>query len=103
VLNDALVGTNAVVFAYGDVGASAKALADFTKDVEKFQLKVGVMDGAKLDEAKIKYLATLPSKEVLRSKLLGLFQAPMSRFLYQLNAPTSSFVRLLAAHKDKQG
>ena len=103
VLNDALVGTNAVIFAYKDVSASAKTLADFTKDVEKFQLKIGVMDGAKLDESKIKYLATLPSKEVLRAKLLGLFQAPMSRFLGQLNAPASSFVRVLSAHKDKQG
>jgi large subunit ribosomal protein L10 len=35
------VGTNAVVFAYGEAAGSAKALADFGKDVEQFQLKVG--------------------------------------------------------------
>ena len=37
-------GTNAIVFAYGDVTASAKVLSGFAKDVEMLQLKVGVMD-----------------------------------------------------------
>ena len=101
VMHDTLVGTNAFVFAFEDVSAPAKILSDFAKDVEQLQLKIGVMDGTKLDQEGIKYLATLPSKEVLRAQLLGVFSAPMAKFLGQLEAAPSSFVRLLSAQKTK--
>jgi large subunit ribosomal protein L10 len=96
------VGNNAVVFAYTDAPASAKALTDFAKDVELLQVKVGVMDGRKLDANGIKALASLPSKEVLRAMFLGTLQAPMSKFVRTLSAVPSGFVRVLAAQKDKQ-
>lgn len=96
------IGNNAVIFSYGDASASAKALSDFAKDVELLQLKVGVMEGQKLDTNGIKALASLPTKEVLRSMLLGTLQAPMAKFVGTLNAVPSGFVRVLAAHKDKQ-
>lgn len=102
-LKDSFVGNNAVVFAYSDASASAKALADFAKEVELLQLKVGVMDGQKLDAQRIKALANLPSKEVLRAQLLGLLQQPMAKFVGTLNAVPSGFVRVLAAQKDKLG
>lgn len=96
-------GTNAIVFAYGDISASAKTIADFAKDVEVLQIKTGVMDGRGMTADGIKYLATLPPKEVLRAQLLGLFQAPMGKFVRTLAAVPGGFVRVLAAHKDKQG
>lgn len=102
-LKTGFVGTNAVVFAFGEAPATAKALADFAKDVESLQLKVGAMEGASLNTASIKALANLPSKEVLRSQLLGVLQAPMSKFVGTLNAVPSGFVRVLAAQKDKLG
>jgi large subunit ribosomal protein L10 len=102
-IKDSFVGNNAVVFAYGDAPASAKALADFAKEVELFQLKVGVMDGAKLDTNGIKALANLPSKDVLRAMFLGVLQAPMSKFVRTLSAVPTGFVRVLAAHQEKQG
>ena len=102
-LKDSLVGNNAIIFAYSDASASAKALSDFAKDVELLQLKVGVMEGQKLDTKGIKALANLPSKEVLRAQLLGLLQQPMAKFVGTLNAVPSGFVRVLAAQKDKVG
>jgi len=101
VLEDKFVGTNAVIFAYEDPSASAKALTAFGKDVEAFQLKSGVMDGAGLDAKGITYLATLPGKNELRAQLLGLFAAPMTKFLGTLNAVPEGFVRVLGAQKDK--
>jgi large subunit ribosomal protein L10 len=103
VLNSVLRGTNAIVFAYGDVTASAKVLSTFAKDVELLQLKIGVMENSVLDQEKIKYLATLPSKDVLRAQFLGLLQTPMSKFVGTLNAVPSGFVRVLAAQKEKLG
>jgi len=101
-LSNDLVGTNAVVFAYEDVGASAKALTNFAKDVEQLDVKSGVMDGSRLDKAKVIYLATLPSKEVLRAQLLGLFQAPAQKLVGTLAAVPSGFLRVLSAHQSQK-
>jgi large subunit ribosomal protein L10 len=102
-LKDSFVGNNAIVFAYSDASASAKALTDFSKDVELLQVKVGVMDGSLLDKNRIKALASLPTKDVLRAQFLGLLQAPMQKFVGTLAAVPSGFVRVLAAQKDKGG
>lgn len=85
-------GTNALVFSYGEVNATAKALADFAKDVEVLQIKTGVMDGNALDSAKIKFLATLPGKDQLRSMFLG-----------TLLASGSALARVLKLHAEKNG
>lgn len=102
-LEDKLVGNNAVVFAYEDVSASAKALTAFAKDNEELVVKTGAMDGKVLNESQIKYLATLPGKPELQAKLLGTLQAPSQKFVSLLNQVPSSFVRLLAAYRDKMG
>jgi large subunit ribosomal protein L10 len=89
-ISGTLKGTNAVVFSFGEVNATAKALADFAKDNELLQIKTGVMDGEKLDEAKIKLLATLPGNDQMRAMFLGV-----------LNAPGSKLARCLAEYQKK--
>lgn len=102
-IKDSFVGNNAVVFAFGEAPAVAKALSDFAKDVELLQLKAAVMEGAKLDKNGIKALANLPSKDVLRAQFLGVLQAPASKFVRTLNAVPSGFARVLGAQRDKLG
>lgn len=99
---ESFVGTNAVIFAFGDPSAPAKSINDFAKEVEILQIKAGVMDGAFLDESKVKYLATLPSKEELQAKLLGVLSAPMTKYLGTLQAASSGFVRVLNAYKGQK-
>ena len=99
-LDGEFVGTNAMVFAYEDASATAKALSEFSKEVEHLKLKTGVMDGNKLDEGKIKYLATLPSKDVLRSKLLSVMTQPATNMARLLNAVPSNFLNVMNAYKD---
>ncbi len=99
-LQPKLRGTNAFVFAYGDVSAPAKALTQFAKDVEMLQLKTGMMDGKTMDQAKIQFLSTLPSKEVLRAQLLGVLQAPGTKLARTLKEVPASLVRVLAAKKE---
>lgn len=84
-IGTSMKGTNALVFSFGEVNATAKALADFAKDNEFLQIKTGVMDGEKLDDAKIKFLATLPGKDQLRAMFLGVLQAPGSKLARCLN------------------
>jgi large subunit ribosomal protein L10 len=102
-LQGEFVGTNAFVFAYEDPSASAKALAEFSKDVEALKLKTGVMEGQKLDEGKIKYLATLPGKDELRAKLLSVFMAPATNAVRVMNAVPSGFLNVMNAYKDTKG
>jgi len=94
------VGTNAIVFAYEDVSAPAKALSEYSKDVDALKMKSGVMDGKALDANAVKYLATLPSKEELQAMLLSTFLAPMSKLVRTFNEVPSSFARTLNAYKD---
>ncbi len=85
-LSGSLTGTNAFVFSYGEVHTTAKTLADFAKDVERLQIKSGIMDGAALDAKQVKALAALPGKDALRSMLLGVLLAAGSSLARALNA-----------------
>lgn len=64
------IGTDAV--------APAKVLHDFAKSNDKLVLRAGSYGGKVLDKASVQALASVPSKEVLLSQLLGLMQAPIS-------------------------
>jgi large subunit ribosomal protein L10 len=101
-IKDSLTGNNGVVFAYEDPSASAKTIAAFLKENEAMVLKKGAMDGKALDEAMVKYLATLPGKQELRAKLLGTLQGPMATMLGLMNNVPGTFVRLLSAYKDQK-
>lgn len=96
-ISGAFKGTNAIVFAYGDISAAAKTLSTFAKDVELLQLKTGVMDNQALDSSRITYLATLPSKDVLRAQFLGVLQAPGTKLARTLKEGPASLVRVLNA------
>lgn len=100
-LSSSFKGTNAIVFAYGDISAAAKTLSTFAKDIEVFQLKTGVMDGKALDENKIKFLSTLPGKDQLRAQLLGVLMAPGTKLARTLNEVPSSFARVLKARSEQ--
>jgi len=102
-LDGEFVGTNALVFAFEDASASAKALSEFSKDVEKLKLKTGVMEGQKLDEAKIKFLATLPSKDELRAQLLSVMTMPATSLVRVMNAVPSGILNVMNAYKDTKG
>ena len=78
-------GTNAIVFSYGEVNATAKTLADMAKDVEVLQIKSGMMDGNALDEGKIKFLASLPGGDQLRAQFLSVLNATGSKLARCLN------------------
>lgn len=62
-----------------DAVAAAKVVAEFAKTNDKMVLRGGVYAGKPLDANGVKALASIPSKEVLLSQLLGLMQSPVSR------------------------
>jgi len=102
VLFDDFVGSTAVAWSE-DAVAPAKVLVKFEKDLEKLQLKAGFSSGARLSVEGIKALSKLPSIEELRAQLLGVFLAPASQLLAQVNAPASHLVGVLQAKIDTEG
>ena len=95
--------TTGVAYSSKDPVALAKVLVDFAKDHPSLVVKAGLVSGEQvLDASGVKALSSLPSLPELRSKLLGLMQAPAARLVRVLNAPSTQLVRVLKARQDKE-
>ena len=75
-----LEGPSAMAVSKDDATAPARILCKFAKDAEKLEVKAGVVEGKVYDEAGVKALSTIPSREELLSKLLGSIQSPIANF-----------------------
>ncbi len=69
-----------------DPVAAAKVLNDFAKTNDKLVLKAGCFAGKVLDKAGVQALASIPSRDELLSRLLGIMQAPVTGFACALAA-----------------
>ncbi|NTV95267.1 MAG: 50S ribosomal protein L10 [Thiobacillus sp.] len=69
-----------------DAVAAAKVLNDFAKGNDKLVLKAGCYSGNVLDKAGVQALASIPSREELLARLLGVMQAPVTGFACALAA-----------------
>ena len=96
-LTEHFTGTTSIAMAFGDPVALAKTLVDYAKENEKFELRSAVLDGEVLDGSGIKHLATLPSLDELRGKLVGLLQAPAGKLARLLNEPGGQIARVVSA------
>ena len=78
-------GPSAVAIAKDDATAPARVIADFAKTAEKLEIKGGIVEGVVYDAKGIGEIATIPSREVLISKLLGSLQSPITNFARVMN------------------
>ena len=69
-----------------DAVAAAKVISEFAKTNDKLVIKAGNYAGKSLDKAGVSALASIPTREVLISQLLGVMQAPASGFARALAA-----------------
>lgn len=98
-LGEHFQGPTAVAFAYGDPVGLAKLLVDYAKDHEAFELRGGLLDGRAIDTGEIATLATLPSLDELRGKLIGLLQAPAQKIAAVLAAAPTQLARVIDARR----
>jgi large subunit ribosomal protein L10 len=92
-------GPTAVALSFGDPVGLAKTLVSYAKDHEAFELRGGLMDGRPIDTGEIATLATLPSLDELRGKLVGLLQAPAQKIAAVLVAPAAQVARVMEARR----
>lgn len=85
-LGEVLEGTTAIATSDDDYTAAAKILCKFADTHKKFIIKSGYIDGEIIDEARIKSLAKLPSRETLLSMVANVFSAPIAAFARAVQA-----------------
>lgn len=84
-----------------DPVAAAKVANDFAKKNDRLVIVGGAYGDMILDEAGIKQLASLPSLDELRSKIVGLLQAPATKIVGVTQAPARELVGVTKAYGEK--
>ncbi|PWB66383.1 MAG: 50S ribosomal protein L10 [Bradyrhizobiaceae bacterium] len=85
----------------GDPVAAPKVAVDFAKANEKFVILGGAMGKTALNTDGVKALASLPSLDELRAKLVGLIQAPATKVAQLATAPAAKLARVVQAYAAK--
>ena len=99
-LGDMLTGPVGLATSIDPV-AAAKVVVDFAKTTDRFEIVGGAMGTTALDVDGVKALATMPSLDELRAKIVGLIQAPAQKLASITRAPAAQLARVLAAYADK--
>ena len=84
-LKDLLNGPSAMAVSESDPAAPARVLYEFAKKAKALEIKGGVIEGKFYDAAAMSEIASIPSKEVLLSRLLGSMQSPIANFARVIN------------------
>lgn len=99
-ISDLLTGPTAVATS-SDPVAAAKAAVEFAKTTDKIEIVGGAMGDTLLDAEGIKALASLPSLDELRAKIVGLIAAPATKLATVTQAPAAQLARLFNAYATK--
>ncbi len=94
---DEIEGQLAVIFAWSDPIAVAKAVHSFSEEYEGLAILGGYYGGAVQSADQIEQLAKLPSAEELRARLVSTIANPLNEFAYVMNAPIGQLVQVLSA------
>ena len=100
-IGDMLTGPVALATSPDPV-AAAKVAVEFAKTNDKFEIVGGAMGATALDVEGVKSLATLPSLDELRAKIVGLIVAPATKLATITQAPAAQIARVLSAYAEKE-
>ena len=99
-IEDLFTGPTAIAYS-SDPVAPARVSVEFEKKFENFKILGGSYEGEKIDNAKINFLATLPSLDQIRAKLLGLLNAPAQKIASITQAPGGQLARLINSRSEQ--
>ena len=100
-LEEYLTGPTALAWSTDPV-AAAKAAVDFAKTNDKLEIVGGAMGSTQLNAEGVKALASMPSLDELRAKIVGLVNAPATKVVQLVNAPASKLARVFGAYGAKE-
>jgi large subunit ribosomal protein L10 len=96
-----LTGSAIVGFCFSDPSAIAKAMTTFAGEVQKFEIKGGLLGNRVMDAAGVKALADLPPRPVLLGGLVATIQGPMSQLVNIINAPMRELAQVLKSRSEQ--
>lgn len=99
-ISNLLTGPTLIAYSSDPVAAPKVAVA-FAKDNDKLVILGGAMGTTALNPDGVKALATMPSLDELRAKLLGLLLAPATKIAQLSTAPAAKLARVFQAYADK--
>ena len=99
-IGDMLTGPTALATSTDPV-AAAKVAVEFAKTNDRLEIVGGAMGDTLLDVNGVKALASLPSLDELRGKLVGLIQAPASKIARTVSEPGAQLARVFGAYAAK--
>jgi len=100
-LEEYLTGPTALAWSTDPI-AAAKAAVEFAKTNDKLEIVGGAMGNTQLDAAGIKALASMPSLDELRGRIVGLVNAPATKVAQLVNAPAAKLARVFGAYGAKE-
>jgi large subunit ribosomal protein L10 len=100
-IDDILTGPVALATSVDPV-AAAKIVVEFAKTNDKLEIVGGAMGSLVLNPDGVKALATMPSLDELRAKLIGLVQAPATKIAQLATAPAAKLARVFGAYATKE-
>ena len=99
-LADKFTGPTAVAYS-DDPVAAAKGVVEFAKGNEKLVIIGGAIGDKQINVDEIKSLASLPSLDELRAKIVGMISTPATRIAGVVQAPAGQIARVLNAHSQQ--
>lgn len=99
-MSELFKGQTLVVFSPDPV-AAPKATVDYAKTNEKLVVIGGAMGATSLDSDGVKALASMPSLDELRAKIVGMINTPATRIAQVVNAPAGQLARVFGAYAQK--
>ena len=99
---DLFSGPTAIAYS-DDPVAPAKVSVEFEKKFKNFKIIGGSYEGEKIDLEKINFLASLPSLDSIRGKLLGLLNAPAQKIASILQVPGGQLAQVMSSRSKELG
>ena len=99
-ISDLFNGPTAIAFS-ADPVAAARVAVNYAKENDKLVVIGGAMGETLLDENAVKALASLPSLDELRGKLVGMLNTPATRIAGVLQAPAGQLARVIGAYANQ--
>ncbi|HEY9606840.1 MAG TPA: 50S ribosomal protein L10 [Allocoleopsis sp.] len=101
-MTEFLAGSSAFLLVKDDISGAIKAYQDFQKATKKTELRGGVMEGRALDQAQVKAIGDLPSKEQLMGQIAGAINALATKIAVGINEVPASLGRSIKAVSEKE-
>ncbi len=101
-IKDVLVGNTAIIFSFSDEVEPIKIFVEFVDEINKGDLKGGVLHGKFISKDEIRKLSNLPPLQELRARVVGGIGAPLYGLVWGLSGVLRGLVYAINAIKEKK-